>query len=71
MKPTKDMSIEELREELRQRKLAAFEQYAMLRKETPEFLAKCGMKHAADALDFAIKMNEARLKDWERNNPIS
>ena len=68
MKATKGMPAEELRAEMQERKLAAFDRAWQMRDLTAEELSIRGIKHPYDTILFAGKMNEARMKDWEKNN---
>jgi hypothetical protein len=68
MKDIRELSKDELREEIKERKIKAFDQAWSMRDWDAKLLSAGGWKHWSDPIMFAGKMNEARMKDWERNH---
>lgn len=69
MQSTKNMPEADLRAEITERKLRAFDQAVMMESWPPELLAKAGYKHWSEPISHAQKVNLARLAEWEKNNP--
>jgi|GEM_PF-4847603 len=68
MKATAGMPADELKQEMLERKLRAFDMAWQMRDLTAAELSIRGHKHPYEVILFAGKMNEARMKDWEKNN---
>lgn len=68
MKPTREMSADDLIAEMEQRKIKAFDSAWRIRDWNEEQLSCAGFKHWSDPIMFAGKMNDARMKDWEKDH---
>lgn len=66
--PTKGMTAAELLDEMEKRKILAFDKAMMLSKLEAKAMSYFGFEHPFDLITYAATMNEARMKDWERNN---
>jgi len=66
MRDVKGMSANDMLTEIENRKVEAFDMFLIVNKWTTQQLSLSGYSKATDVLNFAHKMNEARMKEWEK-----